>query len=96
MLTAPEPITTDELTLLQPQTGEINRWITEVELAFDGEDHQTVVLDDSSRTRPGQTIDIGERTFRELSMRSGPTRPGGAPAGTTSRASASPRWAWPA
>lgn len=68
VLTAPVPVTTDEVTLLQPQTGEINRWITEVELAFDGEDELTVALDDSSRTQPGQTIDIGERTFRELSI----------------------------
>ncbi|MFP5577220.1 MAG: alpha-(1-_3)-arabinofuranosyltransferase family protein [Acidimicrobiia bacterium] len=68
VLTAPAPVTTDQLTLLQPQTGEINRWITEVELSFDGDDHQTVVLDDASRTQPGQTIDIGERTFRELSI----------------------------
>ncbi|HEU5085352.1 MAG TPA: alpha-(1-_3)-arabinofuranosyltransferase family protein [Acidimicrobiales bacterium] len=68
VLTAPEPVTTDRITLLQPQTGEINRWITEVELSFDGDDAMTVELDDSSRTAPGQTIDIGERSFRELTV----------------------------
>lgn len=68
VLTAPRPVTTDEVTLLQPQTGEINRWITEVELSFDGEDEMTVELDESSRAQPGQTIDIGERTFRELTI----------------------------
>jgi arabinofuranan 3-O-arabinosyltransferase len=67
-LTAPRPVTADEITLLQPQTGEVNRWITEVELSFDGEDELTVALDESSRIQPGQTIDIGERTFRKLSI----------------------------
>jgi arabinofuranan 3-O-arabinosyltransferase len=68
VLTAPRPVTTDQVRLLQPQTGEINRWITEAELAFDGDDEMAVTLDESSRTAPGQTIDIGERTFRELSI----------------------------
>ncbi|HEX4902821.1 MAG TPA: alpha-(1-_3)-arabinofuranosyltransferase family protein [Acidimicrobiales bacterium] len=68
VLEAPSPVTTGEVTLLQPQTGLINRWITEVELRFDGDDPVRVSLDDSSRTAPGQLVDVGERTFRELSI----------------------------
>jgi arabinofuranan 3-O-arabinosyltransferase len=59
------PTTTDELTLLQTQR-QANRWITEVELSFDGGEPQRVVLEDASRTVPGQRIDIGERTFSTL------------------------------
>ena len=68
VLEAPAPVTADEITLLQPQTGLINRWVTEVELRFDGDDPLRVALDDSSRTAPGQVVHVGGRTFRELSV----------------------------
>lgn len=68
VLEAPAPVTAGEVTLLQPQTGLINRWVTEVELRFDGEDPVRVELDDTSRAAPGQVVDFGERTFRELSV----------------------------
>ena len=67
-LTTPEPITTDRVQLLQPQTGEINRWITDVELRFDGGDPVDVHLQESSHTPPGQTVTFGERTFQTLSI----------------------------
>jgi len=68
VLTADDPVAPGTVTLLQPQTGQINRWITEVELRFDGGDPQRVVLDESSRTAPGQAVDVGGRRFRELSV----------------------------
>jgi arabinofuranan 3-O-arabinosyltransferase len=66
-----EPTTTDHLRLLQPVVQDRNRWITEVELRFDGPDGSTthtVALDDSSRTEPGQQITFDERTFDSLEI----------------------------
>lgn len=74
-LTYEDPITTDQVRLLQPTGGVRNRTIAEVELRFDGEDPLVVPLDDSSRpedpnpsSAPGQVIDIGTRTFSELTV----------------------------
>lgn len=67
-LTAPDPVLTDHVNVLQPITGAINRWITEVELRFDGEDPLRIELDESSRTQPGQRIAFPERTFEQLSI----------------------------
>ena len=63
-----DPATTDRVTLLQPTTGSRNRFITEVRLRFDGQDALDVVLDESSRSTPGQRIDIGSHTFTTLSI----------------------------
>lgn len=62
------PTTTDHITLLQPTDGPRNRFITGVRLRFDGADPLDVALDDSSRTEPGQRIDISTRTFTTLSI----------------------------
>ena len=62
---ANEPVTTDHLQLLQSLRAG-NRWITAVELGFDGGEPVPVALDDSSRSVPGQRIDFPQRTFREL------------------------------
>jgi arabinofuranan 3-O-arabinosyltransferase len=62
------PVTTDHLTLLQPITGPRNRWITQARLTFDGRDHLDVPLDETSRTEPGQRIDLGNRTFRTVEL----------------------------
>ena len=67
-LTPEESVAPGSLRLLQPVTGEVNRWITEVELRFDGGDPLRVALDESSRTVPGQTIDIGDRRFEMLTI----------------------------
>jgi arabinofuranan 3-O-arabinosyltransferase len=67
-ISAPEPVTTDHVTLLQPINGAINRTITEVELRFDGEDPTRVRLGDASQHRPGQRVDFPERTFERLSV----------------------------
>ncbi len=60
--------TTDHITFLQPITGSRNRFITMVRLRFDGRDPLDVALDVSSRSAPGQTIDIGNHTFTTLSI----------------------------
>ncbi len=67
-ITADEPVTTDRVGLVQPLGPEINRWITEVELRFDGGDPVRVDLTEASRERPGQVVEFGERTFRELEI----------------------------
>lgn len=67
-LQLPEPVRTDELTLLQPVTGQINRWITEVEIRFDGGDPVTVELDERSRSQPGQLVTFPERSFENVSI----------------------------
>lgn len=63
------PVTTDEVRLLQPVNGPRNRWMTRVRLRFDAGDPLDVVLDDTSRSEPGQVIALGwERTFESLSV----------------------------
>ena len=47
------PITTDHVNLVQPLNGPRNRWITKVELIFDGKSELSVPLDASSRTAAG-------------------------------------------
>src|SRR5690606_18546638 len=62
------PVTTDRVTLLQPTTGTRNRYLTEVELRFDGGDPLTVDLTRQSRDEPGQLVTFPERTFSTLSI----------------------------
>ena len=63
------PITTDAITLVQPVTGPRNRWITEVELRFDGKHRVIRTLDDGSRTPAGQVVTFPSRRFRTLEIR---------------------------
>lgn len=62
------PVTTDRLTLLQPLDGPRNRWITGVRLTFDGGAAVDAVLDERSRTEPGQTVTFPARTFTTVSI----------------------------
>ncbi|MGH9118541.1 MAG: discoidin domain-containing protein, partial [Acidimicrobiales bacterium] len=65
-----DPVTASELTLLQPVTGHVNRWITDVRLHFD-DDGETVdvTLDEASRgAAPGQRVEFPERTFTGLEI----------------------------
>ncbi len=63
-----EPVTTGEITLLQSQRPGANRFITEVELRFDGSAPVTVALDDTSRVGTGQIIRFDPRTFGRLEI----------------------------
>ncbi len=62
-----EPVTTDQVRLLQVQGGK-NRTMTEVSLTFDGDEENpvSVALDQRSREVPGQVIEFPERTFDTL------------------------------
>jgi arabinofuranan 3-O-arabinosyltransferase len=62
-----DPVTTSTLTFLAPSSA-INRWVTRVALRFDGGPPVYADLDERSRTAPGQTIDIGSRTFERLDV----------------------------
>ena len=57
-----EPITTDEVNLVQ-RRGPGERYVTEVTLTFDDGHARRVQLDDSSRIADGQTVTFPERTF---------------------------------
>ena len=62
------PTTTDQVRLQQPTWGALNRWLTQVELRFDGRDPLIIDLDDSSRVAPGQTITFPTRSFSTLTI----------------------------
>jgi hypothetical protein len=71
-----EPITTDQVDLVQPLVGPDQRYITEVELSFDGDAPITVDLGDASRTADGQTVPFESRTFHRLELRIADTNVG--------------------
>ncbi len=63
-----EPITTDHVNLVQPVTGDRDRWITRATLRFDDGEDVTVDLGDESRTEVGQTVPFSRRTVRRLEI----------------------------
>ena len=63
-----DPITTDHVNLVQPLNGARDRYITKVQLRFDGGAPVDVELDASSRTATGQTISFPPRHFRRLEI----------------------------
>ena len=60
------PRTEHSLLLLQPQTGDPDRFITEVTLTFDGGHPVRLRLGPSSRTPPGQVVTFPARRFTTL------------------------------
>jgi arabinofuranan 3-O-arabinosyltransferase len=62
------PVTTNHITLLQPQTGEPNRYVKRVTLTFDGDRHESVALSHKSRVVPGQVVTFPRTTFRTLTV----------------------------
>jgi arabinofuranan 3-O-arabinosyltransferase len=62
-----EPITTDRIGLLLTQESK-SRWITGVDLVFDGGDPLPVVVEGAALFPPGQEITFPERTFRTLDI----------------------------
>jgi arabinofuranan 3-O-arabinosyltransferase len=81
-LTYRSPITADHVELLQALGGVRNRFITEVQLRFDGGDPLTVPLTAASRELPvgathgGQRVAFPKRTFRTLDITITETDPG--------------------
>ncbi|MGH8984998.1 MAG: alpha-(1-_3)-arabinofuranosyltransferase domain-containing protein [Acidimicrobiia bacterium] len=63
-----EPVTTDHVNVVQPLTGDRNRWITRATLRFDDGDDVTVDLGDASRAAEGQTVEFSRRTIRRLEI----------------------------
>jgi arabinofuranan 3-O-arabinosyltransferase len=61
-----QPRTESQLLLVQPQTGDPDRHITEVTLTFDGGHPVTLPLSPASRTAAGQVVAFPARTFRTL------------------------------
>jgi hypothetical protein len=62
------PITTDHVNLVQPQVGPNQRYLTAVDLSFDGGPPVRVDLDPSSRTPAGQTVTFPSRRFSRLEV----------------------------
>jgi hypothetical protein len=60
------PARAGEVTLVQPQTGRHNQWITAVTLRFDGRAPVHARLGEASRRPGGQRIAFPARTFRTL------------------------------
>jgi hypothetical protein len=60
------PVTTDHITLVQPQRGDRSRWVSSVTLTFDGKDPVRYDLTDSSHAESGQTLTFPARTFHTL------------------------------
>jgi arabinofuranan 3-O-arabinosyltransferase len=66
-----EPVTTGLINLLQPVSGDRNRFITEAALHFSGPDGvstEEITLDASSRTGSGQDVAFDERTFDSVEI----------------------------
>jgi hypothetical protein len=60
------PVTTDHITLVQPQTGDRSRWVSKVTLTFDGKSPVSFDLTKSSHATTGQTLTFPSRSFHTL------------------------------
>ncbi len=67
-VTLDHPRTRGSVTLVQPQTGDPDRWITKVTLTFDGGHPFVVSLGPPSRTTAGQVVTFPSRTFTTLRL----------------------------
>lgn len=64
-----EPVTTDQITLQQPDSGTITRQITEARLTFDDGESVDISLDEESLGAAGQTFTLPEElTFETLTI----------------------------
>lgn len=73
------PTRTDQVTLVQPQTGVRDRWITRVKLSFDRGAPVTVDLGPESLTPQGQVVHFAPRTVTRLDVEPLETNLGSAP-----------------
>ena len=60
------PVTTDHITLVQPQRGDRSRWVSSVTLTFDGKDPVSYDLTERIPRHPGQILTFPTRTFHTL------------------------------
>jgi arabinofuranan 3-O-arabinosyltransferase len=63
-----DPVTTDQIRLLQPQNLTRNRWVTGVRLHFDDGPPVDAVLTEASRIEPGEVVPFEPRTFSHLEL----------------------------
>jgi hypothetical protein len=70
------PITTDRVNLVQPLVGGTARYITKLQLTFDGTQSVTVDLDGASRAAAGQTVTFPKRTFHRIELKVADTNVG--------------------
>ena len=61
-----KPVTTDHITVVQPQRGDRSRWVSSVTLTFDGKDPIHYDLTKASHVTSGQTLTFPTRTFHTL------------------------------
>ena len=61
-----KPVTTDHITLVQPQRGDRSRWVSAVTVSFDGKDPVRYDLTSTSHVTSGQTLTFPTRTFHTL------------------------------
>ena len=67
-VTLRKPVTTDRITLLQPQVGAAYRDITRIRIETDGGNAEEFELNSASTIEPGQTIKFAQRTFSVLKI----------------------------
>ncbi len=60
------PVTTNHITVVQPQRGDRARWVSSVTLTFDGKDPIRYNLTAASHATSGQTLTFPTRTFHTL------------------------------
>ncbi len=63
-----EPAAAGQITLLQPTTGVVDRYLTRVRVTVDDDVSVDVDLDERSRTPPGQTVDLPRSGFTSLGI----------------------------
>ena len=61
-----KPVTTDHITVVQPQRGDRSRWVSSVTLTFDGKDPIRYQLTKASHVTSGQTLTFPTRTFHTV------------------------------
>jgi arabinofuranan 3-O-arabinosyltransferase len=61
-------VTTNHLTLVQPQTGDRARWVSTVKATFDGRHPVIFHLNDSSHQQSGQKLTFPSTTFHTLRL----------------------------
>jgi arabinofuranan 3-O-arabinosyltransferase len=64
------PVTTDHITVVQPQTGDQARWIKKVTATFDGDRRHSIAftLNSSSHVESGQVLTFPTTTFHTLRL----------------------------
>ncbi|MFZ0251156.1 MAG: alpha-(1-_3)-arabinofuranosyltransferase family protein, partial [Acidimicrobiales bacterium] len=60
------PVTTNHITLVQPQRGDRSRWISSVTLTFDGKSPQRFELTKASHAESGQTLTFPTQSFHTV------------------------------